>query len=315
MINTCIADSRGVAKLSPKALALFCLMIPHINPHGKMQAGAGTIKDLVCPHIKWLTVKTIPGLLTEISESTSVKYFHDETGRYFLHSLKFTVKHQKLRKDRMGKDHLPDYPGYSSTSPGVVRSEVEVEVEREDKKREERGKDNSPSSPGVVRKEKGEVYLTALGRRLTGDKLVWFNKFWEMYAKPDGKAQAADSWLVIKGLDEKLVKEILAGARREAERRPQLLDKGLTPIYAQGWLTKKRWEDIDPTEKRRAEIKEKCRQLGVKCQKLSLKYSSVPNGGGYSEREIYMRDVNLAYDNRNKRELENLIERAEMEVG
>ena len=131
MINTGIADSKGVAKLSPKALALFCLLIPHFNPHGKMRAGAGTIKELACPYIKWLTPRTIPGLLTEISKSTSVKYFSDETGRLFLHSLKFTAKHQKLNKSRMGKDYLPDYQPNSRSSHGLILSEGEGELEGE----------------------------------------------------------------------------------------------------------------------------------------------------------------------------------------
>lgn len=317
MINTTIADSRGVAKLSPKALALFCLLIPHFNPHGKMHAGAGTIKELVCPHVDWLTPRTIPRLLTEISRSTSVKYFHDETGRPFLHSLNFTDKHQKLNKTRMGKDHFPDYPGDSPTSHGVVRSEGEGEGEGEEE-REEPGKpgitDISQTSHGVVKNKKVEIYETARGRKLTGDKLVWFKKFWQAFAYPHGKAKAADSWLDIKGLDEKLAKEIIAGARREAKRRPELVAKDRTPKWAQGWLTERRWEDVDPAEKRRAETKEKCRQLGVRCKKLSLRYSNVANGGGYSERELFMRSVTLAYENLNERELNNLIQQAEIKT-
>ena len=123
MIRTDISTSEKIAKLSPKALALFCMLIPHFNAHGKMPAGAGHIKDIVCPLIDWLPEKAIPALLKEISRHTSVKYFKDEKGLPYLHSLSWT-EHQELRAERMGPDRLPNYsrttPGLNASTPGLL---------------------------------------------------------------------------------------------------------------------------------------------------------------------------------------------------
>lgn len=132
MISVDIAVSEKIAKLSPKALSLFCLLLPHLSSYGKMPAGTGHIKDTVCPLIPWLTQNNIPALLKEISRHTSLKYFKDAKGLPYLHSLSWR-EHQDLRADRMGDDRLPDYSGKpqenSRSSPGVVPPEVEVEVE------------------------------------------------------------------------------------------------------------------------------------------------------------------------------------------
>lgn len=37
----------------------------------------------------------------------------------------------------------------------------------------------------------------------------------------------------------------MAAAAKEAQRRPHLIADGQTPIYAQGWLTQRRYEDED----------------------------------------------------------------------
>lgn len=132
MIRVDISTSEKIAKLSPKALALFCLLIPHFNAHGKMPAGAGHIKDIVCPLIDWLPEKSIPSLLKEISLHTSVKYFKDEKGLWYLHSLSWS-EHQELRPGRMGPDRLPNYsgstPGLLQGTPGLLPPEVQGKVE------------------------------------------------------------------------------------------------------------------------------------------------------------------------------------------
>ena len=40
-----------------------------------------------------------------------------------------------------------------------------------------------------------------------------------------------------------LVDEICEAAKIEADNRSELISKGSNPIYAQGWLTARRWED------------------------------------------------------------------------
>jgi hypothetical protein len=129
MIRKSISDSKKFAALSPKAAVLFAMLIPHYNSHGKMIGGAGYIKEVVCPRVEYLDTKSIPGLLQEISDKTNVKWFEFD-GRMWLHSLKFLENHQELRKDRMGKDLLPDYSG---TTPRVLPHEVKVKVKIKDK--------------------------------------------------------------------------------------------------------------------------------------------------------------------------------------
>lgn len=119
MINRDISESDGVASLSPEAAVLFMMLIPHYNSHGKMFASPGHIKDLAVPKITYLTYENIAGYLQEISEKTSVKWFKIGA-KWWLHSLKFLSDHQHLREDKLGKDDLPSYEQYGS-STGVVQ--------------------------------------------------------------------------------------------------------------------------------------------------------------------------------------------------
>lgn len=132
IINEDISQSDKIGSLSPKSLALFCLIIPHFNAHGKMVGGPGYIKDLVCPKVKWLTAKAIINSLKEISEKTNVKWFKNN-GLWYIHSLSWQHHQPGLR--RLGPDKLPSYndslPDRSGTTPEPVPPEVEVEVEVE----------------------------------------------------------------------------------------------------------------------------------------------------------------------------------------
>ena len=163
MINQDIALSAKVASLSSDSLALFCLLIPHFNAHGKMLANPHAIKGNVCPLVDWLTVEKIETCLAEISKKTNVKWWKDDKGLHYLQSLNWH-QHQELRSDRLGNDRIPDYPGdclaetptedftpgslpdFSRTTPGVIQDhsrttpellppEVEVEVEEEGRKK------------------------------------------------------------------------------------------------------------------------------------------------------------------------------------
>jgi len=102
-----------------------------------------------------------------------------------------------------------------------------------------------PETPPSPKEPPDEpFYLTKKGRKLTGWKLQAFEVFWSAFDYKNGKSQAADSWLDIPGLTRELAKEkIIPAARLEARRRPELKRKGRTPIYAQGWLSSRRWED------------------------------------------------------------------------
>lgn len=91
--------------------------------------------------------------------------------------------------------------------------------------------------------ENEEFYLTKKKRKLKGKRLITFNRFWKCFNYKKDKASAADSWIDIPELTDALVNEICKAAEIEAVNRPAMINKGLTPIYAQGWLTAKRWED------------------------------------------------------------------------
>ena len=155
MITTDIAYSLGFASLSKDAAILFCMMIPQLNSRGKMNGEPDYIKAVVCPRVDYLTVEIIPFLLREISDKTNVKWYK-VNDRRFIHSLKFLKEHQKLRTDRLGIDHIPDYPGaevrdLSGSTPGGVQREVkgsEVEVDLKDQDQ------NQPLTP-----ETDEVYI------------------------------------------------------------------------------------------------------------------------------------------------------------
>jgi len=92
-----------------------------------------------------------------------------------------------------------------------------------------------------------KFYKTKKGKKLQGKKLSHFNDFWTAFEYRKGKAEAADVWLEIeKDLTDETHKAIIAGAKREALARPELLENNKTPKMAQGWLSGRRWEDEPP---------------------------------------------------------------------
>lgn len=86
-------------------------------------------------------------------------------------------------------------------------------------------------------------YETKKERKLTGKRLEAFEKFWDAYNYRKGKAEAADAWLDIPKLTDSLVLEICRAARLTAKERRTLVLQGRTPIYPQGWISGRRWED------------------------------------------------------------------------
>ncbi|MCK4717549.1 MAG: HNH endonuclease [Thermoplasmata archaeon] len=94
--------------------------------------------------------------------------------------------------------------------------------------------------------KKKDSYGTAKGRNLKGKHLETFLEFWNAFNLKKGKAHAADSWLNIQGLTPRMVRDIVKAAERTAAGRQEVISKGGTPQYAQGWLTGKRWEDEPP---------------------------------------------------------------------
>lgn len=103
-----------------------------------------------------------------------------------------------------------------------------------------------PSQKKPDDSDTGERYRTKKGRFLTGKRLKAFNAFWNDFALPKGKAEAADAWLDIPDMTPRLVEQIRLAARQEAIHREEESAKGKSPKWAQGWLSGRRWEDEVP---------------------------------------------------------------------
>lgn len=153
MIVDDINTSKKIAALSPKALALFALLVPKFNSYGKMNGDPHYVKGECCRHVKWLDVKTIERCLAEISENTNVKWWVDDGGNHWIHSLHHEKHNSGLRKDRRGKDKLPSFPGESGplrdnsgTNPGLFTEYSNPEEEGEG---EEEGEREERESPGL----------------------------------------------------------------------------------------------------------------------------------------------------------------------
>ena len=73
-----------------------------------------------------------------------------------------------------------------------------------------------------------------------------FADFWEAFAHKKGKANAKEAFareFAKAGHAADWLQTVMAAAAKEAQRRPHLIADGQTPIYAQGWLTQRRYED------------------------------------------------------------------------
>lgn len=92
--------------------------------------------------------------------------------------------------------------------------------------------------------ETEEEFLDTKYGKLKGRKLEMFKELWEVFNYKKDRYNAAGVFYRIKNLDEKLFSEIIEGAKREATiYRPKKLSQGISAIYLQGWLSKRRWED------------------------------------------------------------------------
>lgn len=70
-----------------------------------------------------------------------------------------------------------------------------------------------------------------------------FEEFWDVFAYKNGRAPALKAWMKISGYSDALFVQIIVGAKRDADARPDLIANGGTPKMAQGWITDRRWED------------------------------------------------------------------------
>lgn len=224
LIPDSVNTSRAMASLSPKALALYFLIYPRLNSYGKLHGDPYTIKGVACRHVEWLDLKDIEDCLKEISEKTNLKFWADENGDCWIHDLEFEVT-QKLRKDRMGMDKLPSYPGVSAPTPGVVR-----EYSRN------KGSNSWPEGEGE------EEELIPPKSPLGGKQQESFSKFWKAYPNRKNKGKAEKAWQKLKP-NEQLIVTILQAIERAKTSVDWLKDSGQYIPHPSTWLNAKGWED------------------------------------------------------------------------
>ena len=123
-----IAKSRKLPELTPDALNLFFLLVPHFSVHGKMSGDPYFIKGIVCPRFERFTLQKIEKALTEISEKTNVKWFQVDD-LWYLHSLNYQDHQPGLRKNRSGADSLPDYKGSNNIPKPILKPKDKPKAE------------------------------------------------------------------------------------------------------------------------------------------------------------------------------------------
>jgi hypothetical protein len=79
---------------------------------------------------------------------------------------------------------------------------------------------------------------------LSKEHLSKFEAFWQAFGYKKGKKEAMQSWAMINELDA-VFDQIMKAARRECDNRGEIIGKGGTPKFAQGWLTAERWLDYE----------------------------------------------------------------------
>ncbi len=140
-----------------------------------------------------------------------------------------------------GNDYESDQQSDQQVTSKRPASDQQVTTYKNDKnvKNDKKKKHSSP---------RGEVddyfsYRSKKGRIIRCKKLRSFDLFWDAFNYKHGRAEAADAWLDIIGLNKAILDRIIDRAGQEAKARPDLIASGKTPKMAQGWLSGRRWED------------------------------------------------------------------------
>jgi len=88
----------------------------------------------------------------------------------------------------------------------------------------------------------------SVDRAASPDVEAAFADFWETFGYKKGKANAKETFareFAKARHSADWLSAVTAAAAKEAQRRPHLVADGQTPIYAQGWLSQRRYEDED----------------------------------------------------------------------
>jgi len=240
MLKKAISTSRKLAQLNSNgACLLYTWLIPHLDIEGRFFGDPEVIKGYIFPRISRITPGVVQEYLNDLVENELI-ILYSANGDTFLQLTKFK-DFQLLRSDREASSHIPapPTPGVLQDNSGSTPAEVKLNKDNKDPS----ASIDAVDAVAVDAVEKENNYITRKNRMLSGQKLVWFLEFWKVFKYAKGKAEAADAWLDIQGLNDALFQFILKGAEREASRRPDLIAQSKTPKMAQGWLSGKRWED------------------------------------------------------------------------
>lgn len=229
MLRKRISRSQKFASLTKDAKILFCMLIPHYDPHGKMNGSPHFIKGEVVPYIQELTVPIIQKCLLEISDKTSVKWFQHD-GLWWLHSTN-DGEHQNFNKVKVRKDLLPSWSN-SRPTPDLLQSNAGVTPEL--------GTDKVEEEEEVERERKTLTTQKALVREL-------FDEFWKAYPRKTGKGKAQESWNRLKPTSETLGIMLRTLRWQTASDGWQRESGRFIPLPAT-WLNEQRWLD-EPTSR------------------------------------------------------------------
>ncbi|KKM78774.1 hypothetical protein LCGC14_1356520 [marine sediment metagenome] len=238
MLNQDISTSDKIASLPPKSLALFFLLIPHFNAHGKQHGGPGHIKDIICPKITWLTQRVIANCLQEISEKTNVKWFNTK-GVWYLHALNWS-EHQDLKEDRKGLDLMPDFNDAES-SLGAVRDKSGISPAQKVKVKVKVEGQVEGEGEGTTSCSSGEAEQVVDPQVMTD-----FDKFWEAYPRKVGKLQAEKAWHKLKPP----LSKVLFACQQAVESSQWRKNGGEFIPHPATWLNRGGWEDDYRGQKR-----------------------------------------------------------------
>jgi len=163
------------------------------------------------------------------------------------------LESEAKRLRRGSKDAAtPEPEKHPENAVGQVSDKTRAERPTREEKRREEKKELQDQNPSVLTDDGGDrkkppavpkpELITKRGRKLVGKKLMAFELFWTAFDYKKDRAAAADAWFDLELTDD-LFDQILRAAKAWATARPYELANGKTPIYPQGWLTGRRWED------------------------------------------------------------------------
>ena len=241
--------SEDIAKLSEPAALLAIGLLNYADDEGYFNANERLIKSALCPLRDYS--RTIPVLLRELSKIGYVEVRECEGGRSYGRIVKFR-DHQTINKPGKSKIRHLFESGKDYRSPTVVVQEDYRGEQGSGNRDQGTGNDPDSGESGARNSDDQPGYRTRKGRMLKGQQLEWFMQFWKAFAKPDGKADAADAWIDLK-VTKELHDVILKAAAEEAKTRGALEKEGRTPKWAQGWLSGRRWEKWEETQKAKTE--------------------------------------------------------------